>query len=184
MPRKRTDGCQKLTSAQQQEVIERFQGRKDVRDANRELAKLVLAWVIDQPISDDEFMMLFKAGGHQGEYHENPSITTARRALPQANEIPNITKRLNDTPLDYMGAIELSYVYERIQAMIEDVQQRSRDTMQKAIELYNDVGEAIRQKVLAETGHYPEEFPVPRGRITGNEKSSQFRLTDHQPPLF
>jgi len=83
-----------------------------------------------------------------------------------------------------MGVIELSYIYARILQMITLLENSVGKTMKEAIELYRLVGETIRQKVLTETGHYPEEFPVPRGRITGSEKPSQFKLTDHQPPLF
>ena len=56
--------------------------------------------------------------------------------------------------------------------------------MADAIDLYRQVGEVIRQKVYDELGHWPEEFPVPRGRITGDEEPSQFKLRDHQPPLM
>lgn len=184
MPKKRTQDFQKLTVAEQQAIIERFRGRKDVRDANRKLAKLVLSWVVDHPLSNQEFMEQFEAAGHESEYHEDPSVTTRIRAMPQALELPNILKRLEDTPLDYMGSIELSFVYERILMMIDALENEPRGTMMEAIALYRVVGDSIRQKVFTETGHYPEEFPVPRGRITGSEEPSQFKLTDHQPQLF
>jgi len=185
MPSKRTDGFQKLTIAQQQEVIERFQGRRDVSKAINELARTVLSWVVGRQISEEEFMEIFHARGHHGEYHENPNVTTRHRILPHALEIKNITKRLADTPLDYMGAIELSYVYERVMMMIDELQLLSHGgSAQEAIDLYEQVGNIIRQKVFAEIGHYPEEFPIPYGRITGDEKQNQFTLVDHQPPLF
>ncbi len=68
--------------------------------------------------------------------------------------------------------------------MIETWESEPRRTMQQAILLYRTVGEAIRRKVHSETGHYPEEFPFPRGRITGDESDNLFKLTDHQPTLF
>ena len=184
MPKKRTDGFHLMSIEQQQEVIQRFKNRKNVRDANRKLAKQVLSWVTDRPDDDKEFMMLFEGAGHQGEYHEDPSDTTSNRVLPQATELPNLLKRLEDTPLDYSGAIELSYVWERIVLIIDALANEPRGTMQNAIDLYRKTGNAIRQKVFSETGHYPEEFPIPRGRITGREKPDQFKVTDHQPPLF
>ncbi len=184
MPKKRTDNFQLMTIEQQQEVIERFKSRKNVRDANRDLAKLVLAWVIDQPIDTHKFLEIFHANGHAGEYHEVPKDTTQARVIPQAAELPNIIKRLADTPLDYMGAVELSYVYLRIQQMIALLASLPRGTPQQAIDLYKLVGENIRQKVYTETGHYPEEFPVPYGRMTGDESAKQFTLSDHQPKLF
>jgi hypothetical protein len=184
MPGNRTHHFQELTIPEQQALIARFHGRKDVRDANRKLAKLVLSWIVDHPISNQEFMELFEVAGHKSEYHENPTDTTSRKVMPQATELPNILKRLEDTPLDYMGVIELNFVYERIQKIIATLTEAPRGTMQQAIDLYEFAGEAIRQKVYIETGHYPEEFPTPRGRITGSEKPSQFKLTDHQPPLF
>jgi len=159
-------------------------GRKNVRDANRKLAKLVLAWVLDHPISDQEFMEQFEVSGHKSEYHENPIDSTSRMVMPQALELPNILKRLEDTPLDYMGALELSYVYERIQTIIAMLGTTPRGTMEDAIDLYARAGGAIRQKVYTETGHYPEEFLTPRGRITGSEEPSQFKVADHQPKLF
>ncbi len=145
---------------------------------------MVLAWVTDRPDDDVEFMMLFEDAGHKGEYHEDPNETTSKRVLSQGSELPNILQRLKDTPLDYSGVIELSYVYERILAMIAALADEPRGSRQDAIDLYRRIGEAIRQKVFMETGHYPEEFPVPRGRITGNEKPSQFQLMDYQPPLM
>jgi len=184
MPKKRTDGFHMLTVDEQQEVIERFKGRKDVRDANRTLARLVLAWVLDRPISDNEFFKLFEAGGHEGQYNQTPTDTTFQRVIAQSGQLANITKRLSDTPLDYMGALELSYVYDRIQQMIETIHDTTAKNMLGAIELYRVAGATIRHRVYTETGHYPEEFPVPRGRITGDEAPKQFKLTDHQPPLI
>ncbi len=184
MPKKRTQDFQKLTIAEQQAVIDRFRARKDVRDANRKLAKLVLSWVLDRPISDQEFMEMFEAAGHEGEYHEKPNIMTGRRVFPQATELLNIVKRLEDAPLDYMGAIELGFVYERIMMMIDEIETTPGKTMEEAITLYRVVGGAIRERVFTETGHYPEQFPMPRGRITGNEEPSQFKLSDHQPTMF
>jgi len=184
MPRKRTNGFEKMPIAQQQEVIDRFKYRGDVREANKKLAKQVLTWLTNRPEDIREFMELFEAAGHAGEYHEDPSDTTQNRVMAQAAELQNILKRLEDTPLDYSGVIELSYVYDRILMMMETLDNEPRGTMERAIELYRTVGEAIRRKVFNETGHYPEEFPIPRGRITGREKSDQFKVRDHQPPLF
>ncbi|MBA3825425.1 MAG: hypothetical protein H0X24_16195 [Ktedonobacterales bacterium] len=184
MPKKRTQDFHLLPIEEQQERIARFLTRKDVRVANRELAKLVLEWLLVRSISDQEFMEMFEAAGHEGEYHEKPNITTGRRVFLQAAELPNIVKRLEDTPLDYMGALELKFVLERIMMMIEWLQTSERGLMEDAIALYQKAGEVIRQKVFTETGHYPEQFPMPHGRITGSETSKQFQLTDHQPPLF
>ena len=184
MPKQRTDSFHLMSIEQQQEIIQRFKNRKNVRDANRKLAKQVLSWVTDRPDDDKEFMMLFEGAGHQGEYHEDPSDTTSNRVMAQVSELPNFLKRLGDTPLDYSGAIELSYAYERILSMEEKLENEPRGTMQEAVDLYRKIGNAIRQKVFIETGHYPEEFPIPRGRITGREKPDQFKVTDHQPPLF
>jgi hypothetical protein len=183
MPRKRTDSFQKLTIEQQQEMIDRRKVREEVSKAITELALTVLSWVIGQDINKREFLELFHASGHRGEYQENPSVTTYERVTHQS--IRHLTKRLNDTPLDYMGAVELSYVYERVMLMIDRLQSLpDGGTAQNAIDLYELVGEVIRQKVFVEMGHYPEEFPIPYGRITGDEEPTQFKLTDHQPPLF
>lgn len=184
MPKKRTDGFHLLTIEEQQAIIDRFKRRGDVRAANRKLARAVLAWITDRPDNDAEFMMLFEDAGHAGEYHEDPSDTTRNRVFSQTAELPNILKRLEDTPLDYSGAIELSYVYERIMMITNKLESEARGTMADAILLYRQVGEIIRQKVFTETGHFPEEFPFPRGRITGRENPEQFKLSDHQPPLF
>lgn len=187
MPKKRTDGFQKLTIAQQQEIIERFTTRKDVRDLNDKLSNLVLSWLLDQPIDDGAkraFMREFNAAGHQGQYHASPTGTTNERIKAQTAELPNLKKRIADTPLDYMGALELSFIYERIQLMVEILETRDSGTQEIAINLYRGVGEFIRQKIFTETGHYPEEFPIPDGRITGDEEPTQFRLTDHQPSLL
>lgn len=184
MPKKRTSNFKKLTIAQQQEIIDRFQSRKEVRAKNAELAALVLSWVLDTPVDVSAFMELFESAGHRGAYHENPGETTRERVLRQAASLPNITKRLDDTPLDYSGALELSYIYERIQEMIDTLEDAPRGTTEDAIELYRQVGERIRVKVYAETGHYPEEFPFPSGKITGEEEPTQFKLVDHQPQLF
>jgi hypothetical protein len=129
-------------------------------------------------------MELFEAAGHEGEYHETPKDTTHNRVMALAAELSNILKRLDDTPLDYSGALELSYAYQRIEMAIGRLKREPRGTMKEAIDMYRTIGEAIRLKVFAETGHYPEDFPIPRGRITGREKSDQFKLRDHQPPLF
>jgi hypothetical protein len=83
-----------------------------------------------------------------------------------------------------MGAIELSYVYERITAMIALLKSLKSGTSQQAIELYEQIGNTIWAKVFAEMGHYPEQFPIPRGRITGRESERQFKPTEYQPPLF
>jgi hypothetical protein len=103
MPKKRTDGFQQLTIAQQQEMIERRKIREEVSKAITELARTVLSWVEERAISEQEFLELFHAGGHRGEYHENPNATTRERVMPQALELKNIVQRLKDTPLDYMG---------------------------------------------------------------------------------
>jgi hypothetical protein len=78
-----------------------------------------------------------------------------------------------------MGAVELSYIYERIQAMIAILESVPGGTMDDAITLYEEVGDAIRQKVHADLGHWPEEFPVPRDRITGEESDDLFKLADY-----
>ena len=184
MPKKRTDGFHKLTVDQQQEVIERFKGRKEVRAANNQLATLVLNWITGGDLTEQQFMAQFEAGGHHGEYHQEPTQTTFDRVSIQISTLANITKRLNDTPLDYMGAVELSYVYQRIQSMIAVLESTAGGTMQQGIDIYHTIGEAIRQRVFNEMGYYPEEFPVPDGRITGNEAARQFKLTDHQPALM
>jgi len=160
------------------------QNRKKIRQANRILATLVLSWVVGREMSEEEFMELFNARGHAGQYHELPGATTLHRISYQLAELSNITQRLKDTPLDYMGAIELAYVYERITMMIALLKASESGTSQQAIDLYELVGSSIRAKVLAEMGHYPEQFPIPRGRITGKESEQQFKPTDYQPPLF
>jgi hypothetical protein len=188
MPRKRTDGFEYLPVPQQQEQIDRYDERQRIRKANNELHRFILAWVTDLPPGDkrlkDEFMQLFEDGGHWGTYHVDTSVTTYERLQKQKAMFPDITKRLKDTPLDYMGAIELSYVHQRITEMIARLQENPQGgTMAEAIALYRQVGATIRQKIFTETGHYPEQFPIPYGRITGNEAPGQFRLRDHQPPL-
>jgi len=87
MPKKRAHHFQELTIPEQQALIARFHGRKDVRAANRKLAKLVLSWILDHPISNQEFMELFEAAGHEGEYHERPHQTTSDRVLPQVRSV-------------------------------------------------------------------------------------------------
>jgi hypothetical protein len=188
MPRKRTGRFANLPVPQQQDEIDRFHERKRVRDANRELSKLVLSWVMDLPpdaeMLEHEFMMLFEDAGHLGEYHQDPTDTTYGRVIKLAAMFPNILQRLRDTPLDYMGAIELSYVYERIMAITAKLKGKPRGTMADAIRMYQEVGEIIRQRVFIETGHYPEEFPIPYGKMTGKESAKQFKLRDHQPRLI
>jgi hypothetical protein len=173
-----------LTPEQQAERIQRLYNRKKIRQANRVLATLVLSWVVGRQMSKEEFMEQFNARGHAGQYHEMPGTTTFHRVSYQLAELSNITQRLKDTPLDYMGAIELAYVYERITRMIALLKTHAGGTSQQAIELYEQVGSTIRAKVFAEMGHYPEQFPIPRGRITGEESERQFKVTDYQPPLF
>lgn len=175
---------QKLTLAEQDELAQRYAHRRDVRDANRELATVIVTWLVGRTITVEEFMERFNAQGHAGEYHENPSDTTDKRVQQQVAELKNIRQRLTDTPLDYMGAVELSYVYMRIQMIIELVRETPGGTMDEALDLYFQVGEAIRHKVYDDLGHYPEEFPTPRGRITGKEPQSKFKPTEHQPTLF
>lgn len=63
----------KLTPEQQEELRQRWLNRRDIRAANRRLAVLVLSWVIDKSLSEEEFMNRFEAGGHAGEYLENPA---------------------------------------------------------------------------------------------------------------
>ncbi|SRR5579875_1200913 len=184
MPKRKHTEMQKLTPEQQQELIERYHTRKDVREANAQLAALVLDWITDAELTIQEFMERFNAGGHFGEYHEWPQDTTFRRITQQLAKISNLAKRMADTPLDYMGAVELSYAYERIKKMIALLENSAGGTMQDAITLYKSIGEGIRQKVYDEMGHYPEAFPTPRGRITGEEPEHQFRPTDYQPPLL
>jgi hypothetical protein len=187
MPKKRTDDFAHLPLEEQQAEIDRYQGRKVVRAANRELAAQIYSWLEDRPVTPEEFgafMQRFEAAGHRGQYHESPSQTTARRVLSQAAALPHILQRLQDAPVDYSAALELSYVYDRILVMQQTLIDEGSGTMEEAMILYRRVGEAIRQRVYAETGHYPEEFPVPRGRITGDEEPQQFRLRDYQPPLL
>ena len=184
MPKKRTDGFQLLSIEQQKEMIARRKIREEVSKAITELAVIVLSWVLGREISEAEFLELFHASGHHGEYHENPNITTGKRVMPQALELKNILQRLKDTPLDYMGAVELSYVYERVMMMIDALKAVPNGSTSDAIDFYEKVGTVIRQKVFSEMGHYPEVFPIPRGRITGDEEPTQFKLADHQPPLF
>lgn len=184
MPRRKPSDMQLLTPEQQQELVQRYHNRKDVREANKQLATLVLNWVTGGNLTTEEFMQLFEAGGHYGEYHENPSETTDTRITAQAAELHKLKRRLKDTPLDYMGALELSYVYQRIQRMIAALQRTQGNTMQVAIGLYRQIGETIRQKVHNEMGHWPEAFPIPYGRITGEEPEKLFQLADHQAKLF
>lgn len=181
--RKQTD-MRLLTPAQQAERIERVQYRKKIRQANLILATLVLSWVVGRETSEEEFMEQFNARGHEGQYHETPSMTTLKRVQQQTAELPNLAKRLSDTPLDYMGAVELRYVYQRIMMMIEALKQIPSGPVEQALALYQDIGEKIRIKILTGMGHYPEHFPIPRDRITGKESERQFKPTEYQTPLF
>jgi hypothetical protein len=136
-----------------------------------------LAYGGDIPIK--KFFKYFHASGHRGEYRENPNETARKRAT-----LAEVKARLNETPLNWMGAIELSYVCLRIMKMIEYLETLPRGTMHEALDLYEEIGEEIRLKVYTEMGHWPEEFPVPRGRMSGDESDDLFKLSDYQPPLF
>lgn len=179
MPRRKPSDMKKMSIEQQQEVQQRIATRRDVRDANERLIALVITWLTGGDIPIKIFYKRFHASGHEGEYQETPSETLRKRlALSQ------VKTRLKETALDWMGAIELSYVYERIQMMIEALASQLRGTMDDALALYEEVGEAIRSKVYAEMGYWPEEFPVPSDRITGEESDELFKPTNHQPTLF
>ena len=182
--RRKPSDMQHMPLEAQQEHYQRFLLRRDLLDLNRRLSTIVLSWTTDHPMTDKEFLEIFYANGHYGEYHEFPSETTFRRVMDQAEELSNLIKRVQETPMNYSGALELSYAYQRAQLILDKLALAPRDTMQQAIAFYRQIGEAIRERVFQETGHYPEEFPTPIGRITGNENPRLFQPVDYQPPLF
>jgi hypothetical protein len=113
MPRRKPSDMKKMTIEQQREVQQRLETRRNVEEANRRLIATVLAWLTGGDIPIKQFYKLFHAAGHAGQYHENPSDTTRKRT-----ELNHVKVRLRETPLNWMGAVELSYIYERIQLMI------------------------------------------------------------------
>jgi len=159
--------------------------RKAIREANEVLFEIVMNWISDQPLSRDEFYAAFNAGGHFGEYRMYPLEDAKRRVAELQKLLPHLKLRVRETPLDFMGAVELSYLAQRIELIIEKLDEYPEGTMSEAIRLYTEVGAIIRQRVYDETKHYPEQFPLPiYGRITGKENIEQYQIRPYQPPLL
>lgn len=167
--------------ADQQELQQRLSNRRDVEEAVKHLVATLTTVLNGDVATLKAFVANFYATGHWGQYHETPTATTHRRTV-----IAQVKKHLRETPLNWMGAIELSYNLQRINLMDDALSQLIGidSTLKDILDLYRGVGDDIRQKVYAEMGHWPEEFPVPRDRITGDESDDLFKLVDYQPPLF
>ncbi|MBA3822794.1 MAG: hypothetical protein H0X24_02675 [Ktedonobacterales bacterium] len=179
--RRKASNMQLMPIEQQQELQQRLAHRRDVEEA----VKLLMAALAELLNHDKKllkgFAAKFHASGHRGQYLENPNDTARRRQLAA-----QVEARIKETPLNWMGAVELSYNLQRMMMMIDELDHidRESETMQSILETYEGIGEIIRLRVYAEMGHWPEEFPVPRDRITGDENDDLFKLTDHQPTLF
>ena len=164
---------------------EQLGARKLVREANDLLFTIALTWITDSPMTREEFYQAFNAGGHFGEYRQYPLDDAKRRIKAIQQKLSELRLRAKETPLDFMGATELSYVYQRIQLMLQKIDEYPSGTMDEAIQLYTEAGAIIRQRVYDETKHYPEEFPLPQyGRITGKENIEQYQIRPYQPPLL
>lgn len=168
MPKQLSDDRQLMTHLQEQALRECLQGGPDDRAANRALAQQALAWVIGHPIDDEEFLRFFDVGECAEHERQQPQPPPHRRMVPQAGQIPTLIHRLHTTPLDYQGAIELSYVYERIQQIIASIKHLPGQTMSVAIILYYTVGSLIHDHLVTETGQTPAAFAIPRGRMRGD----------------
>ena len=181
MPRRKKSDMQLMPIEQQQELQQRLATRRDVNEAVKHLVAALVELLDTDEQALKAFIAKFHASGHRGQYHENPNDTTRRRTL-----IAQVKAQLRETPLNWMGAIELSYNLERIEVMREALNNLDRDeeTLQSILALYEAIGDEIRQKIFTDMGHWPEEFPVPYDRITGNESDNLFKLLDHQPTLF
>jgi hypothetical protein len=173
----------------QEELQQRLMNRGAVRDDGKRLCERVLAWVINAPLTKkerDEFFEEFQASGHYGEYLKWPEEDAQARLKKLQKTLPELKQRIRETPLDYMSAVELSYVHDRIELAISIFEEQPPGTREEAIRLYKTVGDIIRRKVREETGHWPEEFPLPEygGRITGKENLELFEIQPHQPALL
>lgn len=186
MRRRRATSMQIMPIEQQEALAERFHIRKDVRTANELLFELALIWITDETLTRKEFFRRFNASGHRGEYLMNPSVDVKKRIQKLQATLPELKQRSSDTPLDFSGAVEMSYVSQRIDLMVEKFREAPEGTMDDAIRLYEEAGKTIRDRVYAETGHWPEEFPLPLigGRMTGEENPALFIVQPYQPSLL
>src|SRR5271165_2275286 len=181
MPRRKKSDMSLMPIAQQQDLQQRLANRRDVEEAVKRLLAALAEFLDHDKEMIKEFAARFQASGHLGQYHENPSDTARRRQLAA-----KVRVRLKETPLNWMGAIELSYNLQRIDTMAEFLQEATQEevSLQDILIVYQGIGSDIRQRVYAEMGHWPEKFPIPSDRITGEESDDLFKLADYQPPLF
>lgn len=175
-----------LSLAEQEERIDRYETRRDVRDANKELAAVLKAWVKDV-VLDSERFEIFHAHGHQGEYRdEYPQDTLVRKLIDLGwteAEIEQVSK--SETPLDYMTADELGYVFERIKRMLAWFAAHPEGgTHDHACRIYLLIGKLVREVVAQQTGHAPEQFSTPHDKITGRERAARFQPAPYRAPLF
>ena len=68
--------------------------------------------------------------------------------------------------------------------MVQYFQSQPSGTFAEACEVYESFGELVRQTVIDQTGHPPEQYPTPQRRITGSEAPSTFKVQPYRAPLF
>jgi len=76
-------------------------------------------------------------------------------------------------------------VIERIELMKEFFTTEQPGPYLEAYQMYFILGQIVRQTFMRQYTYLPEQSPVPRVRITGDERErKKLKPSDHQPQLM
>src|SRR5215469_14210340 len=148
-----------LTFAQQNELMQRWRLRHDLRTAYPEIVAAMILWVID-----NYDIAQFVAVGHQSQFNINPQDDLLYRMLANGFTDKEIQAAFDngDAAASWMTPEELTMVVDCIAGMQKYFQTHDPGTFDQALAAYVRIGEAVRRVFIQQYGYAPEESPVPR----------------------
>jgi len=171
-----------LSIAEQDELIQRWRLRKDLRTLHPEIVEVMMRWVIDS-VDIDQFV----AASHEAHFMRNPSTDLFMRMLANGyseDEIQIILEQ-GEPPSNWMNSETLASVIWRIEHMLNYFKGHPSGSFEQAIRMYQVLGITARKLFIQQYGYPPEQSAIPRVRITGEDKDlKKLQPTDHQPPLM
>lgn len=171
-----------MTITQQDVLIQRWRLRKDLRAAYQEIVDAMLLWVIDNPE-----IRHFVATGHRGHFNMNPERDLVRRMEANGFTPKEIVDALksNDVAADWMTPEETKSVVDRIATMKDYFDTHAPGPFSEALQVYYTLGIIARRNFIRQYGYEPEQSPIPRVKITGEQgELKKLKPVDHQPSLF
>jgi hypothetical protein len=180
--RSRIPRMRDLTIAEQDALIERWRLRNALRTSYPEVIGAMMQWVIDTADIED-----FVATGHKVLFSKIPSTDLIARMAVNGYTRQEIEKAAaqKEPPVNWMTTEELLAVVEYVDAMTTYFATHDPGSFAEALEIYEALGKIARAHFFQQNGYLPEQSPVPRVRMTGEDKElKRLKPEPHQPQLF